>query len=73
MSTEIAKLTEEAEIAQADYEELLTVYEQSSGVEKIRLVSRLTSSLMRRDDTLSALSLALRKPQDGGAGRRKDS
>ncbi|HEY1745878.1 MAG TPA: hypothetical protein VGG11_03810 [Xanthobacteraceae bacterium] len=63
MLTEIAKLTEEAELAQADYEELLTVYEQSNSIEKIRLVSRLTASLMRRDGTLAALSMALRVPQ----------
>ncbi len=72
MPTDIAELTEEAEIAQADYEELLTVFEQSSGVEKIRLVSRLTASLMRRDDTLAALSLALRKPQNDEARQRED-
>ena len=35
MPADIAKLTEEAEIAQASYEALLNVYELSSGVEKI--------------------------------------
>jgi hypothetical protein len=60
MSSEIAKLTEEAEIAQANYDELLNVYELSSGGEKIRLVSRLTSAVMRRDETLFALRAALR-------------
>ena len=34
MPADIAKLTEEAEIAQASYEALLNVYELSSGVEK---------------------------------------
>ena len=63
MRTEIAKLTEEAEIAQASYEALLNDYELSSGVEKIRLVSPLTASLMRRDETLAALSSALRAPK----------
>jgi hypothetical protein len=43
MPIAIAKLTEEAEIAQAEYDELLNLYEVRSGVEKIRLVSRLTS------------------------------
>jgi hypothetical protein len=60
MPSEIAKLTEEAEIAQASYEALLNVYELSSGIEKIRLVSRLTSALMRRDETLAALAAAIR-------------
>jgi hypothetical protein len=60
MPADIAKLTDEAEIAQASYEALLNVYELSSGVEKIRLVSRLTSALMRRDETLFALGAALR-------------
>jgi hypothetical protein len=59
---QIAKLTEEAEIAQASYEALLNVYELSSGIEKIRLVLRLTSALMRRDETLAALGAALRAP-----------
>jgi hypothetical protein len=63
MSSEIAKLTEEAEIAQASYEALLNVYELSSGIEKIRLVSRLTSLQMRRDETLAALASAIRAPQ----------
>ena len=35
MPADIAKLTDEAEIAQASYEALLNVYELSSGVEKI--------------------------------------
>jgi hypothetical protein len=60
MLSEIAKLTEQAEIAQASYEALLNVYELSSGIEKIRLVSRLTSALMRRDETLAALAAAIR-------------
>jgi hypothetical protein len=60
MPSEIAKLTEEAEIAQASYEVLLNVYELSSGIEKIRLLSRVTSALMRRDETLAALGAALR-------------
>jgi hypothetical protein len=60
MPYEIAKLTEEAEIAQASYEALLNVYEHSSGIEKIRLVSRLTSALMWRDETLFAVIAALR-------------
>ena len=63
MPVDIAKLTEDAEIAQASYEALVNVYELSSGVEKIRLVSRLTSALMRRDETLFALGAALRAPQ----------
>jgi len=63
MPSEIAKLTEEAEIAQASYEALLNVYELSSGIEKIRLVSRLTSLQMRRDETLAALASAIRAPQ----------
>jgi Xaa-Pro aminopeptidase len=62
MPYEIAKLTEEAEIAQAGYEALLNVYELSSGIEKIRLVSRLTSALMRRDETLFAVIAALKAP-----------
>ena len=60
MPAEIAELTEEAEIAQADYEALLDTYEHSSGLEKIRLVSPLTSALMRRDETLFTLARALR-------------
>jgi hypothetical protein len=60
MPAEIAKLTEEAEIAQANYEAFLNVYELSSGIEKIRLVSRVTSALMRRDETLASLGAALR-------------
>ena len=60
MPSEIAKLTEEAEIAQASYEVLLNVYELSNGIEKIRLLSRVTSALMRRDETLAALGAALR-------------
>ena len=65
MAAEIAKLTEEAEIAQADYETLLNAYELGSDLEKIRLVSRLTSALMRRDETLFALGAALRAPSSG--------
>lgn len=71
MSTDIAKLTAEAELAQVEYDELLNIHEKSSGVEKIRLASRLTASLMRRDDTLAALSLALRAPQNADARRRQ--
>jgi ABC-type uncharacterized transport system auxiliary subunit len=63
MPAQIAKLTEEAEIAQADYELCLDVYEFSGEKEKIRLVQHLTHFLMRRDETLAALSLALRAPQ----------
>ena len=63
-ASEIAKLTEEAEIAQADYEALLNTYDHSSDLEKIRLVSRLTSALMRRDETLFALARALRAYRD---------
>jgi hypothetical protein len=62
MPPEIAKLTEESEIAQASYEALLNVYELNTGIEKIRLFSRLTSALMRRDETLFALGAALRAP-----------
>jgi hypothetical protein len=62
MPPEITKLTEKAEIAQASYEALLNVYELSSGIEKIRLLSRLTSALMRRDEALAALGAALRTP-----------
>ena len=62
MPSEIAKLTEEAEIAQASYKVVLNVYELSSGIEKIRLLSRVTSALMRRDETLAALGAALRAP-----------
>jgi hypothetical protein len=63
MPAEIAKLTAQAEVAQADYELCLDVYELSSGGEKIRLGEHLTHFLMRRDETLAALSLALRAPQ----------
>ena len=63
MPAVIAKLTEEAEVAQADYELCLDVYELSNGGEKIRLLPHLTHFLMRRDETLAALSLALRLPQ----------
>ena len=55
MSSEIAKLTEEAEIAQASYEALLNVYELSSGIEKIQLVSRLTSARCTRCCATSAM------------------
>ena len=68
MPADIAKLTEEAEIAQASYEALLNDYELSSGVERIRLVSRLTSALMRRDETLFALGAALRALGNSGTG-----
>jgi hypothetical protein len=61
MRNGIPKLTEEAEIAQADYETLLATYELSSDLERIRLFSRLTSLQMRRDETLAALAAALRK------------
>jgi hypothetical protein len=71
MSTDIAKFTAEAELAQVEYDELLNIHEKCSGVEKIRLASRLTASLMRRDDTLAALSLALRAPQNADARRRQ--
>ena len=60
LSAQIAKLTEEAEVAQADYERLLSVYESSTGLEKMRLFSRLTSLQMRRDETLYALAAAVR-------------
>jgi hypothetical protein len=63
MSDEIAKLTEKAESAQADYQMLLNTYKLSSGVEKIRLVSRLTSLQMRKDDTIAALAAAIRAPR----------
>jgi hypothetical protein len=63
MPAEIAKLTAEAEAAQADYELCLDVYEFSGEGEKIRLGEHLTHFLMRRDETLAALSLALRAPQ----------
>jgi hypothetical protein len=66
MPAEIAKLTEEAEIAQAEYETLLNAYELSSALEKIRLFSRLTSLQMRRDETLAALAAALQAPQKWG-------
>jgi hypothetical protein len=60
MPADIAKLTEEAENAQASYDALLKVYELSSGVEKIRLICRLTTALMQRDETLFALGAAIR-------------
>ena len=63
MPAKIAKLTEKAEIAQADYEICLEVYELCSGADKIRLVSHLTHFQMRRDETLATLSLAIRVPQ----------
>ena len=63
MPAEIAKLTEQAEVAQADYELCLEVYELSPEGEKIRMVPHLTHFLMRRDETLAALSLALRAPR----------
>jgi hypothetical protein len=63
VSARIAKLTKEAETAQADYELCLDVYELSSGAERIRLVSHVTHFLMRRDETLATLSLAIRAPQ----------
>jgi hypothetical protein len=62
MPADIAKLMEEAEIARTDYETLLDVYERSSGLEKIRLFSCLTSALMRRDETIAAAVAALRAP-----------
>jgi len=67
MPSEIAKLTEEAEIAQASYEALLNVYELSSGIEKIRLVSRLTSLQMRRDETLARSPLRYGRHKNNGS------
>ena len=72
MPTEIAKLTVEAELAQAHYEALLDVYELSAGLEKIRLLTPLTSAMMRRDETLAALSAAIRAPRKDDAGPRED-
>ena len=66
MPAEIAKLTEEAEVAQADYETLLSVCETSTGLEKMRVLSRLTASQMRRDETFYALVAALRAPRNNG-------
>jgi hypothetical protein len=63
MPARIAKLTEKAETAQADYEICLEVYELCSDADKIRLVPHLTHFLMRRDETLATLSLAIRAPQ----------
>ena len=63
MPARIAKLTEKAEIAQADFELCLEVYELCSSEEKIRLVPHLTHFQMRRDETLAILSLAIRAPQ----------
>ena len=63
MPSVIAKLTEQAETAQADYELCLEVYELSNRDEKIRLMPHLTHFLMRRDESLAALSLAIRAPQ----------
>jgi hypothetical protein len=63
MPARIAKLTEKAEIAQADYELCLEVYELCSDAGKIRLVPHLTHFQMRRDETLATLSLAIRAPQ----------
>ncbi len=53
MPAQIAKLTAEAETAQADYELCLDVYEFSGEKEKIRLVPHLTHFLMRRDENSS--------------------